>query len=130
MPIPRRQPAQRKSSAANVRITRSAPNPAAQPSAFTAPPSPNATTSVPASTSGPNGAVASGKRQHRAPISPDFLSIPEFAARLRISPKTVQRLINSKDPACRIRAVRVGGQIRIPLSEYYRYAASLPAARP
>jgi len=125
MPKPRRQPAQPKSAASRPRIARSTPRPAAHPPAPATPPSPDEAASAPTSE-----ANDTGKRQRRASPPPDFLSVEEFAKRLGVSSRTIRRLIGSKDPAHRIRAVRVGGQVRIPIGEYYRYASSLPAVRP
>jgi excisionase family DNA binding protein len=91
---------------------------------------PDEASAIPAPAAGTSAVGATSRRRRRTPASPDFLTIQEVADRMEISAKTVQRLIDSTDPANRIGAVRVGGQIRIPIGEYHRYAASRPAARP
>ena len=130
MPAPRRRPAQRKSSARRVRIKRSRLDPVAHPPAAESLADPNGAPAVPTPSPRANSTGAKRKRHDQVSAPRDFLTIQEVADRMEISAKTVQRLIDSKDPAQRISAVRVGGQVRIPIGEYHRYAASRPAARP
>lgn len=54
----------------------------------------------------------------------EFLTLPEVAARLRVSRRTVERLIR----AGRLRAVKVGAQTRVKVREFEAYVATLDRA--